>query len=273
MVTSGLNYKYYTYQGTWNALPNFHALTPVSTGRVANVSIAPKTQNDNFAFLWEGYINIPVTGSYTFRTNSDDGSKLYIGNYSYGANALVNNDGLHGSQDRDGTITLNAGVYPIAITFFEQDSREYIYVYWTTPQNNSFVPIPDNAFTSATGSSVSPLTGIVSGFNSNEVIKTTTQEEQASASVNKAVTADASTLSVFPNPSVDVVNLRLSHAEQGAVQVSITNAQGAILQNKRFQKGSVVWNQQVNVANLKPGYYIVRIKGKTLNYTQSFIKK
>jgi hypothetical protein len=96
------------------------------------------------------YIRIPANGDYTFRTNSDDGSKLYIGPYSHGAIALVNNDGLHGSQDRDGAITLNAGVYPIAITFFERSGGESMTVSWKTPfTGGNFVKIPDSVFAEA----------------------------------------------------------------------------------------------------------------------------
>jgi len=143
---NGLSYKY--YHGSWNVLPDFDQLTPVKIGTVPNVSITPRTQNDNFGFLWYGYINIPATGTYTFETNSDDGSKLYIGQYSHTATALVNNDGLHGGQYASGTITLNQGTYPIAMTFFELGGGESMNVYW---RNNvgisSRTLIPNSAFT------------------------------------------------------------------------------------------------------------------------------
>ena len=155
-LLSGLNYKYYTFTGNWNNLPDFNALTPVKTGNVPNVTIANRTQDDNFAYLWEGYIIIPQNGNYTFRTRSDDGSKLYLGNrnqvnspYSFSATALVNNDGLHGTQDRDGTRYLEAGVYPIAITFYEQGGGEVMEVFWSTPSSGGFVPIPNSAFSEA----------------------------------------------------------------------------------------------------------------------------
>ncbi len=59
-----------------------------------NAGAGVRIQEDNFAFLWEGKIYIPVAGNWTFETASDDGSKLYIDvPYSSGATALVNNDG------------------------------------------------------------------------------------------------------------------------------------------------------------------------------------
>ncbi len=149
---AGMNYRYYL--GSFDKLPDFSTLTPAKTGVTAGVSIAPRTQNDLFAFVWEGFVRIPVNGTYTFRTNSDDGSKLYIGAlnqgtsaYSHTATALVDNDGLHGAQNRDGTITLTAGIYPIAVTFFEKTgSGENCTVSWRTPQtNNVFTALPDSA--------------------------------------------------------------------------------------------------------------------------------
>jgi hypothetical protein len=154
-LQAGLNYKYYTFTGTWNTLPDFNTLLPTVTGSMLNVAITPRTQDDNFAFLWEGYINIPVTGTYNFRTNSDDGSKLYLGAlngttspYSFSGTATVNNDGLHGTQNvTSANLTLTAGRYPIAITFYEQGGGEAMTVSWKTPQTGtSFVTIPNSAF-------------------------------------------------------------------------------------------------------------------------------
>ena len=144
----GLNYKY--YQGSWTVLPNFNNLVPVKTGITPNVDMTVRTQNDNFGFLWEGFINIPVTGSYTFETNSDDGSKLYLGAYDFNATALVNNDGLHGPQSATGTINLTAGVYPISMVFFEAGGGETMDVYWQSAAAGiSRQLIPNSAFTDA----------------------------------------------------------------------------------------------------------------------------
>ncbi|HEU4471302.1 MAG TPA: fibronectin type III domain-containing protein, partial [Flavisolibacter sp.] len=154
-VLTGLNYKYYTYTGNWSVLPNFNTLTPHTIGTMPNVSLSPRTQNDRFAFLWEGFITIPASGTYYFRTNSDDGSRLYLGPkdgtaspYDFSATPLVNNDGVHGSQDAtSAAINLAAGTYPIAITFFENDGGEGMSVRWRTPSSgNNFVAIPDALF-------------------------------------------------------------------------------------------------------------------------------
>ena len=149
VATAGLNYKF--YQGIWSVLPNFNLLTPVKTGNSPNVDISVRTPgvDDNFGFVWEGYINLPVAGTYTFETISDDGSKLYFNSlYSPSATATVNNDGLHAATSVTGTATVaTAGYYPIAVTYIERDGGQSMQVYWSGPG----VPrqlIPNAAFAS-----------------------------------------------------------------------------------------------------------------------------
>jgi predicted esterase len=126
---SGLAYRYYT--GSWSTLPDFNTLTPVATGYSAIPDVSVSTQEDNFGLVWEGYIRIPVTGNYTFITNSDDGSKLWIDTkYNAAATPVVNNDGLHGGVDKEGTVYLTAGMHQIAMAFFEAGGGQSMTVSW-----------------------------------------------------------------------------------------------------------------------------------------------
>jgi predicted esterase len=137
----GLTYKYYT--GTWSTVPNFSNLTPVSTGTGSNVSLSPATQSTNYGISWEGHINISRAGTYTFYTSSDDGSKLYINN-----SLVVNNDGLHGTQEKSGNYTFpQAGSYPFRVDFFQQGGGAALTTSWrATSLGISKQLIPDNAF-------------------------------------------------------------------------------------------------------------------------------
>lgn len=142
-VASGLSYKY--YEGVWDKLPDFDSMIPRASGTTPslNIGLRPSTINNNFAFLWEGYITITTPGMYTFETRSDDGSKFYFNNfYSPGATALVNNDGLHPLISATGTINIPAaGLYPVAISYFEREGGENMELYWTGPGiNRQMVP-------------------------------------------------------------------------------------------------------------------------------------
>ena len=143
-----LSYRY--YEGNWNTLPDFNALTPVKTGTAANISLDPRNANDYFGFVWEGTINIPAAGTYTFETISDDGSKFYFNSlYNNSATALVNNDGAHWPVSVSGSVYVPAaGAYPVAITYFEKTAGETMQLYWSGPGIGRQL-VPDAAFSSA----------------------------------------------------------------------------------------------------------------------------
>jgi PA14 domain/Secretion system C-terminal sorting domain/Fibronectin type III domain len=144
---NGLNYSYYT--GTWNNLPNFNTLTPVVSGQVPNVTLANALGTVDYAFKWTGYIYIPVTGTYSFQTSSDDGSDLYIDiPYSATATPTVNNDALQGTTTKTSApMTLTAGVHTFCATYFQQGGGAVMSVQWSTPSSGGFVTIPSSAFT------------------------------------------------------------------------------------------------------------------------------
>ncbi|MBB1286574.1 T9SS type A sorting domain-containing protein [Flavisolibacter sp. BT320] len=145
--SSGLSYKY--YEGSWTVLPDFGGLTPVASGKVQNVTLSPRMRDDRFAFLFEGQITIPKAGRYYFETTSDDGSRLYIGNYGHYITPVVDNDGQHGLQTRGGWYTFPApGQYPIAVSYFEQGGEEQLHLYWGSADAGipMHTPIPDHAF-------------------------------------------------------------------------------------------------------------------------------
>ncbi len=110
---SGLHYRY--YHGSWHELPDFSGMEAVKSGTVADFSLEPRTQQDDYGFLYEGYIQIKQAGKYTFYTKSDDGSKLWINEQ-----LLVDNDGLHALQERLGAVYLTEGYHPIRVTFFDR---------------------------------------------------------------------------------------------------------------------------------------------------------
>ncbi|MFK7916393.1 MAG: putative Ig domain-containing protein, partial [Pseudomonadales bacterium] len=122
----GLYYEY--YQGNWDVLPDFDALTALSTGTVANVTLAPRTQDDFFGFRFTGRVLITTPGDYTFYTNSDDGSQLFIDDV-----LIVENDGLHGPRERQGNVSLAAGLHKLSITFFEKGGGANLSASWSGP--------------------------------------------------------------------------------------------------------------------------------------------
>ncbi|MDZ7360530.1 MAG: alpha-L-fucosidase [candidate division KSB1 bacterium] len=120
-LQNGIGYAY--FEGDWERLPNFKNLQPVKTGVLPNFSFSPRKEVERFGFEYTGFLRVPETGVYAFFTDSDDGSRLYIGD-----SLVVDNDGLHGMVEKRGVIALAAGLHPIRVTFFERTGGDDLIV-------------------------------------------------------------------------------------------------------------------------------------------------
>jgi|GEM_PF-3402896 len=187
---AGLDYK--TYTGTWDYMPDFQNLTPVSTGTVSNFSIASRQGQDNYGFFFTGYITIPTDGIYTFYTQSDDGSMLYIG-----SDLVVNNDGLHGFDEKSHKIGLKAGKHSISVMYFERNGGDDLAVYYSGPS----IPkqsIPNGALTRF-NTNIAPSVSITAPannatFTAPASITITASANDVDGSITKVVFYEGTTL-------------------------------------------------------------------------------
>ncbi len=135
-LNPGISYSY--YEGNWNNIPDFDKMKPVKKGKIPNFSFSPQEKEEYFGFAYYGYINIPQDGVYGFYTESDDGSRLYLG-----GRLIVDNDGLHGMQEKSGVASLSKGYHHIMVTFFEKTGGDGLRVFYKGPGIEK-QEIPDN---------------------------------------------------------------------------------------------------------------------------------
>jgi predicted phosphodiesterase len=127
-LQAGLIYKYFKHTG-FDFLPDFGNFEPQKVSTTTVITIEDlRDQDDYFAFEFEGFIEITEAGRYTFFTNSDDGSKLFIHGQE-----IVNNDGTHGMREREGEVMLLEGLHPIKIQHFENGGGEGLEVTYKGP--------------------------------------------------------------------------------------------------------------------------------------------
>ncbi len=109
---TGISYKYFEPTGKidLNSINN----NPTSTGVADIFSNKNKKRTDKFAFEFTGYIRIDKDAIYTFFTDSDDGSMLYIDDKE-----IVNNDGDHGNVEKSGKAALKKGFHKIKVLYFD----------------------------------------------------------------------------------------------------------------------------------------------------------
>jgi alpha-L-fucosidase len=130
----GILYKY--FEGDWDLLPEFASLQTKSDGVLNSFTLKSMLTDDYFGFEYTGYIRLPQTGMYEFSTVSDDGSRLYIGD-----KLVVDNDGLHGSEEKTGVIGLAKGFHPIRVTYFEKTGGNELSVLYRGPDiTNQEIP-------------------------------------------------------------------------------------------------------------------------------------
>jgi pimeloyl-ACP methyl ester carboxylesterase len=158
-TTSGLTYNYYLIPTSTTVLPNYSTMTPTATGVSTNTNIGlyTGTTTTYFGYTWSGYITIPVSGTYTFATSSDDGSALWFNSLAptgtVAATATVKNDGGHGvTTVSSSSMVLQAGTYPIFIEYFQGTGGYGMSVSWSCSAlngNTTLVPIPNQYFAGA----------------------------------------------------------------------------------------------------------------------------
>ena len=133
-----LGKKYDGYFG--DDLNFFVTNAPIDIAQTYNISGFTNSA-DNYSWLFQGYFIPATTETYTFYTNSDDASYLWIGvnasGSSFTGNALVNNGGLHSLQEKSGSVALQANtLYPIKIAFGESVGDDTLTVSFSTPTIN-----------------------------------------------------------------------------------------------------------------------------------------
>ena len=138
---AGIQYKYYENDAApWSVLPDFSTLTPKTSGTTDVVSTKIAERGDSYGIVFEGYIDIPTAGTWTFYTISDDGSKLYLDQ-----DLIVNNDGLHGAVEKSGSKDLATGLQAFRLEYFERGGGQTVQLYWQGP-GQAKQQVPDSAF-------------------------------------------------------------------------------------------------------------------------------
>jgi alpha-L-fucosidase len=107
----GLTIAY--FEGAWSALPDFASLQPKSRGVQTGIDLSAHKGAERYGVEFSGFVRVPKDGVYAFFTESDDGSRLWIGD-----TLVVDNDGTHGMAEKRGLIALAAGWHPLRVGYF-----------------------------------------------------------------------------------------------------------------------------------------------------------
>jgi hypothetical protein len=97
----------------------------VKSGVASVITEEVKQRKEKYALSFEGYVKVNKDGRCHFYTLSDDGSKLFIDGIE-----VVNNDGEHGSVEKEGKAVLKKGYHKIKVVYFDGGGGNELKVYW-----------------------------------------------------------------------------------------------------------------------------------------------
>ncbi len=126
-LKKGLNYSY--YEQVFQSFTEVGKHKANTSGVISTVSLdISEIEDMKFGLKFNGYLDIPKDGEYTFYLKSDDGSGLYINGYE-----TINHDGKHGPTEKEKTLFLRAGKVPVQVKYYEVGGGRKLQLSWKGP--------------------------------------------------------------------------------------------------------------------------------------------
>ena len=140
-LVPGAIVKVYDIPVTTNKMPDFSKMTPKMAGVLPdfdNLEGNDFTKLESyFGLTGEGYLEILEDQEIAFRMWSDDGSKLYINDQ-----LVVDNDGNHGTEYKENTIGMKAGLHRFRIEFYQGLGGSFLSFNWKPANNEAWQVVP-----------------------------------------------------------------------------------------------------------------------------------
>jgi mono/diheme cytochrome c family protein len=104
------------FEGSWDKLPEFDRLKPSATGVGPAFDLGAARRGVHYGLRFDGYCKVDREADYDFTLTSDDGSRLLVD-----GKRVVDNDGLHGFEAKNGAVKLTPGSHKVTVEFFQAD--------------------------------------------------------------------------------------------------------------------------------------------------------
>ena len=123
----GLEATYFDNQDFTN--PVLNRIDPVVNFNWGTGSPDPVMGADNFSIRWDGLIEVPVSGTYTFYTTTDDGVRLWVNNQ-----LLIDKWIPQSPTEWSANISLTQGdLVPVLMEYYEQGGGAVAQLSWSGP--------------------------------------------------------------------------------------------------------------------------------------------
>ncbi|MEM6764825.1 MAG: PA14 domain-containing protein [Bacteroidota bacterium] len=231
-------------------------VAPDETRTLTNFSITPDLE-DYYGTRVRGYICPPVSGIYKLKIASDDNGELWLSTDDKAENkykiAFVKGWTYPGEYNKypeqiSAGIYLEAGkTYYIEALMKETAAEDNLSVAWELPNGQEEAPID--------GKHLSPYVESAASMASSFV----------RLSAPGATEAD---VRMFPNPAHSYFSVTVGGAVVNSLNVNILDMSGRSIWNRR----DVRPGEEINIANLPTGMYVVRVNGADIDRNFRLIK-
>jgi predicted alpha/beta superfamily hydrolase len=128
-----LNYAY--FEGDWEKVPDFKKLKPLQSGIIDKDFQINKLTGENAAYLIEGPFEVFEDGYYIFVVDSENGSKLFVGDQ-----LVIDRDGITSKTMQSFALPLKKGTYPVRLELLRKKGARDLHfsVYQTKPGNDQW---------------------------------------------------------------------------------------------------------------------------------------
>ncbi|MDA7649053.1 sulfatase-like hydrolase/transferase [Akkermansiaceae bacterium] len=101
-----------SYEGIWTYVPEFRDLTAASSTMVNGFDLSARSRDQDVGILFEGFVEVPTAGTYSFFVESDSGANLFVHDAH-----VIDDDFNHTGSEQSASINLEAGKHPIRLHY------------------------------------------------------------------------------------------------------------------------------------------------------------
>ena len=123
-LQNGLKSEY--YEGKVKNALEIRELPKIKSGIASNVTTSTRTRDENYAYIFTGFIEIPEDGAYTLYLTSNDGSRLFLND-----ELAINNDGAHGKREESVVVSLSKGYHKFVLSYFQLGGGQTLEMEWS----------------------------------------------------------------------------------------------------------------------------------------------
>lgn len=133
---TGLNVAY--FEGAFKNVAGMQGIQPTNKWNEVDLNFSKEhIHSGTFGLEFTGVITVPQDGVYSFYLTSDDGSVLKIGD-----KLVIDNDGLHAAQEKNGQIALQKGSHFFELDFIEGGGGYKLQLQYSMPHSNQKQDVP-----------------------------------------------------------------------------------------------------------------------------------